>query len=141
MSVDKATVARSRTVVIAASNTLVRHGVRALLDPHPEVTVVGEVGEASQLEDALRRTRPDLLILDLGHHEAGLGRTEQLRELGPVLVLASRARADSLIEDCPVDATTTVLVHDEFSSEDFIGAVVGADTPEVESNVSMLRRR
>jgi DNA-binding NarL/FixJ family response regulator len=140
MSADNATVARARTVVVAASNPLVRHGVRALLDQRSEVRVVGEVGEAHQLEDTLRRTRPDLLILDLGRDEADLGSTVHRKELGPVLVLASRARAVSLMADRPIDGTTSVLIHDEFSSDDFIVAVVGTDAAERESSVRTLRR-
>ncbi|MEV4112272.1 response regulator transcription factor [Nonomuraea sp. NPDC049695] len=56
--------ARIRTVV-ADDHYLVREGTRQLLDMSGEVTVVGAVGNADELLDAVRRLAPDVVITDI----------------------------------------------------------------------------
>ncbi|MEQ4717706.1 response regulator transcription factor [Nonomuraea sp. B19D2] len=56
--------ARIRTVV-ADDHYLVREGTRQLLDMSGEVTVVGAVGDADELMDAVRRLAPDVVITDI----------------------------------------------------------------------------
>ncbi|MGP4093608.1 response regulator transcription factor [Nonomuraea sp. KM90] len=55
---------RIRTVV-ADDHYLVREGTRQLLETSGEVTVVGAVGNADELLDAVRRLGPDVVITDI----------------------------------------------------------------------------
>jgi DNA-binding NarL/FixJ family response regulator len=52
-------------VVLVDDHTLVRAGLRALLDDFPGVTVVAEAGDGIAGLDAIRRHRPDVLVTDL----------------------------------------------------------------------------
>lgn len=52
-------------VVLVDDHTLVRAGLRSLLDDMPEVTVVAEAGDGASGLEAVTRNRPDLLITDL----------------------------------------------------------------------------
>ncbi|MGH8250961.1 MAG: response regulator [Steroidobacteraceae bacterium] len=51
--------------VLVDDHTLVRAGLRALLDEFPDIEVVAEAGDGDSGLDAIRRHRPDLLITDL----------------------------------------------------------------------------
>ena len=52
-------------IVLVDDHTLVRAGLRALLDELPDVTVVAEAGDGASGLEAVRRCRPELLITDL----------------------------------------------------------------------------
>lgn len=52
-------------IVLVDDHTLVRAGLRALLDELPDVTVVAEAGDGESGLEAVRRCRPELLITDL----------------------------------------------------------------------------
>lgn len=54
------------TVLVADDHPVVREGVRRVLQGAVEVSVVGEVGRSDQVADAVRRLKPDVLILDIG---------------------------------------------------------------------------
>lgn len=51
--------------VVADDHYLVREGTRRLLDTSGEVSVVGAVGDADELLDAVRRLAPDVVITDI----------------------------------------------------------------------------
>lgn len=52
-------------VVLVDDHTLVRAGLRALLDEYPDVKVVAEAGDGASGLEAVRLHRPELLITDL----------------------------------------------------------------------------
>jgi DNA-binding NarL/FixJ family response regulator len=53
-------------VLIADDHPVVREGVRRILEGAVEVEVVGEVGRSDEVVDAARRTRADVVVLDIG---------------------------------------------------------------------------
>jgi DNA-binding NarL/FixJ family response regulator len=53
-------------VLIADDHPVVREGVRRILEGATEVEVVGEVGRSDEVLDAARRTRADVVVLDIG---------------------------------------------------------------------------
>jgi two-component system, LytTR family, response regulator len=71
---------RIRTLVVD-DEPLAREGVRMLLGADPEVDVVGEAGNGPQALEALRRLRPDLVMLDVQMPE--LNGFEVLARLAP----------------------------------------------------------
>ena len=52
-------------VLLADDHNLVRAGVRKILEVHPEVEVVGEVGDGEAALKALDMTPTDVLVLDI----------------------------------------------------------------------------
>jgi DNA-binding NarL/FixJ family response regulator len=52
-------------IVLVDDHTLVRAGLRALIEELPGVTVVAEAGDGAAGLEAVRRHRPELLITDL----------------------------------------------------------------------------
>jgi DNA-binding NarL/FixJ family response regulator len=56
---------RKIRVLLADDHTLVRAGVRRILDAQPDVTVVGEVADGGAALEALKQMPVDVLVLDL----------------------------------------------------------------------------
>ena len=52
-------------LVLADDHAVVRAGLRALITGSGACEVVGEAADPTQLREAVRRTRPDLVVLDL----------------------------------------------------------------------------
>jgi len=75
-------------VLVANQPRLMRELVLATIVDQPDIDVVGEVGNASELTAAIEESQPDALILELGEFEKGiaqcgflLGRYPQMRIL------------------------------------------------------------
>ena len=56
---------RMISVVIADDQALLREGFRALLDADPGISVVGEASDGAEAVDEARRTRADLVLMDV----------------------------------------------------------------------------
>ena len=52
-------------VVVADDQELVRSGFAMILDAQPDIEVVAEAANGTQAVDAVRRTRPDVALLDI----------------------------------------------------------------------------
>ncbi len=67
-------------IVIADDHPILRDGLRKLLEAEPDLRVIGEAGDGVEAVKAVRRLKPDLLLLDLAMpRQTGL---EALREIG-----------------------------------------------------------
>jgi DNA-binding NarL/FixJ family response regulator len=52
-------------VLLADDQELVRTGLRAILDRHDDIEVVGEAGDGEEAVAATRRLRPDVVVMDI----------------------------------------------------------------------------
>jgi DNA-binding NarL/FixJ family response regulator len=52
-------------VMLADDHTLVRAGIRALLEKLPEVKVVGEAGDGREVLNLVKAQRPDVVLMDI----------------------------------------------------------------------------
>jgi two-component system response regulator NreC len=72
------------TIVIADDHTVVRQGLRLLIDAEPTMQVIAEAGTVSDAERLTRAHRPAVLVLDLNMHgESGLDAIPRLRRDAP----------------------------------------------------------
>ncbi|HFE47223.1 MAG TPA: response regulator transcription factor [Nannocystis exedens] len=68
-------------VILAEDHTIVREGLRALLDACEGVQVVAEVGNGRAAVEAVASHRPDVIVMDLGMPELnGVDATRLIRE-------------------------------------------------------------
>lgn len=53
-------------VILADDHTIVRAGIRALLEPQPDLVVVGEAGDGAEALRQVAELRPDVVVMDIG---------------------------------------------------------------------------
>ena len=91
-------------VVVADDDVLLREGLASLLD-RSGFEVVGQAGDATQLLELVRDTRPELVIVDIrmppAHATEGLDAAKEIRRDWPqvgILVLSAHAEVDHAME-------------------------------------------
>jgi NarL family two-component system response regulator LiaR len=96
------------TVFVVDDHDVVRKGLRFYLSAHPEVTIVGEAGDAQSAIEGVAEHVPDVVLMDLvlplrpgtePTDEGGVQATRRIRQISPrtqVVVLTSFAE-DELI--------------------------------------------
>lgn len=52
-------------VVIVDDEALIRSGLRAIVDAEPDLSVVGEAADGAEVVPLVRRTRPDVVLMDV----------------------------------------------------------------------------
>ena len=73
-------------VFIADDHTVVRDGLRALLEAHPEIEVVGDASDGRQAVNQIMALNPDVVIMDISMPELnGIDATNQVLEYNPKL--------------------------------------------------------
>jgi len=92
------------TVLLADDHTVVREGLRILLDSESDIAVLGEAASGREAVVMARKLRPDVVVMDIAMPTLnGLEATRQLRkELPSAKVLILSAHSD----DAYVDSVT-----------------------------------
>lgn len=103
--------------VIAEDHPIVRQGMRLLLSQEPKLQWLGDTGRGDEVWELVRRTQPDVLILDLGLPGLqGLEVMAQLRQASTVpkiLVVTARQDAASLNAALDLGAQGYLLKSDD----------------------------
>jgi DNA-binding NarL/FixJ family response regulator len=85
-------------VCVVENETLVREGLRRVLELDPELTVVGEARDGVEGLELLQRVRPDVALLDVRMPKLdGVGVLQALRGAPPCLVLTTFDDADAFL--------------------------------------------
>ncbi|MDF5754018.1 response regulator transcription factor [Spongiactinospora sp. TRM90649] len=133
-------------VLLVDDQPLVRAGLRRILSPQDELTVVGECDDGDQVLDAVTRHRPDVVVMDVRMRRVdGTEATRLLRDRPgspPVLVLTTfdddetvaaalgAGAAGFILKDAPgediVRATTTVAEGRAWLDPQVAGHVLAA---------------
>lgn len=72
------------TIVLADDHTIVRQGLRALLEAEEDFSVIGESANGAEVTELVTKLRPDVLVLDLMMPGInGLEVTWQVRQSAP----------------------------------------------------------
>lgn len=112
-------------VVIVDDQTLVRQGVRGLLDLVADIEVVGEASDGEEALDRVRELAPDVLLLDIRMPRLdGIGVLSALRGAGalpPTLVLTTFDDGDAAI--AAIKAGAKGLMLKDVSLEDLAQAI------------------
>jgi len=112
-------------VVLIDDQTLVRRGIRALLELAGDVTIVAEASDGEEGAAVIRRERPDVVLLDVRMPKAsGLDLLHQLRdsgELPPTILLTTFDDDDVLLDGVKAGARGYLLK--DVSLEQLTGAI------------------
>ncbi|TPG16810.1 response regulator [Pedococcus bigeumensis] len=88
------------SVLLADDQALIRSGLAAVLDPEPDIEVVGEASNGRQAVTAATRLRPDVVLMDIRMPELdGLAATRELTALpgGPRVVILTTYDLDEYV--------------------------------------------
>ncbi len=100
-------------VLLADDHTLVREGVKLILEKQGEIEVVGSVGDGRAAVKAAQRLRPDVAIFDISMPELnGVEAVRQVAELCPdtrVIILSMHASVEHIHQAMEVGACGYVL--------------------------------
>jgi len=81
------------TVLLADDHTVVRQGLRSLLEAEEDMNVTGEAGNGRQAVQMAKRLQPDVVVMDIAMPSLnGLEATRQISHESPkskVLILSS----------------------------------------------------
>ena len=112
-------------VVLVDDQTLVRRGLRALLELAGDIDVVAEAGDGVEGAAVIRRERPDIVLLDVRMPKAsGLDLLHDLRranELPPTILLTTFDDDEALLEGVKAGARGYLLK--DVSLEQLTGAI------------------
>jgi DNA-binding NarL/FixJ family response regulator len=112
-------------VVLVDDQTLVRRGLRALLELAGDISVVAEAGDGVEGAAVIRRERPDVVLLDVRMPKAnGLDLLRDLRradELPPTILLTTFDDDEALLEGVKAGARGYLLK--DVSLEQLTGAI------------------
>ena len=70
-------------IVIADDHVLVRQGIRAFLETHADLTIVGEAGDAASAARLCAEQQPHVALVDLVMPGGGIEATRTIREASP----------------------------------------------------------
>ena len=106
----------SVTVLLADDHTIVRQGLRALLETEPDLKVVGEVSDGREAVTAARTLRPDIVVMDIAMPALnGIEATRQI-VLSPspprVIILSMYADVEHLVHALQAGASGYVRKQD-----------------------------
>lgn len=112
-------------VMLVDDHEIVRRGIRAVLETHDDVQIVGEAASASQAVDVALRIRPDLIIMDIRLADgSGIEATREIRTHRQdiqVLMLTSFADDEALFASIMAGAAGYVLK--QVKGDDLVEAI------------------
>jgi len=116
-------------VLLVEDHTVVRQGLRRILELATEVDIVGEVGDGRAAVDAAQRLRPSVAVVDIGLPQLnGIEVTRQLAKAAPatkVLILSMHAD-DAYVRQSLRAGAKGYLLKDA-DDQDLLKAVVALD--------------
>ena len=101
------------TILVVDDHTVVRQGVRALLDSHPDLQVIGEAESAEEALPLVQELVPDVVLLDLvlpGMN--GVEATREIKRISPrtqIVVLTSSAEDEHIFPALRAGALSYLL--------------------------------
>lgn len=112
-------------VLLADDHTILREGVRLLLEAQPGIAVVGEAGDGAEALALAHRLRPDIVVLDLAMPGlSGLETTRRLRaELPEVQVVVLTMHADREYVTEAVQAGAAGYVLKQAAAQELVRAL------------------
>ena len=113
------------TVMLAEDHTIVRQGIRTLLEAEKDLNVVGEADNGRQAVQMAKRLRPDVIVMDIGMPSLnGLEATRQISRQIPkskVVVLSSYSDVE-YVQQLTAAGATGYLIKTT-ASQDLVMAI------------------
>ncbi len=108
------------SIVVADDHVMFRQGLKLIINQLEDVAIVGEAGDGLELLELLRKSTPDLIIMDISMPNLrGLEATREVKRLYPqvkVLILTMHKKKE-FIRQALIDQADGVLLKEEPGSE------------------------
>lgn len=125
--------AKKIRILIADDHTLVRRGIRALLEHADGIEVVGEAENGQEALALVKRLQPDVVVMDISMPELdGIKATEEIQALGistRVIILSMYANVDLVKQALQNGASGYVLKRS--ATEELLQAVRTAQAGKI----------
>lgn len=112
-------------VVLADDHTVVRNGIKMLLESEREIKVIGEANDGLEALEAVRLLQPDVLVIDIRMPNMnGLEATRKLRAYSDktrALILSMHNDEEYILQSVEVGASGYLLK--DTSKEEFLKAI------------------
>ena len=99
-------------IVIVDDHVLVRQGIRAFLETHADLDIVGEAGDAASAVELCERLTPRIALVDLVMPGGGIAATRDIRARSPgtqVVLLTSFEDAQQIVAAVRAGAISCLL--------------------------------
>lgn len=100
-------------VVLADDHQLFRQGLRRLLEPEPDIQVVGEANDGQEVQRVVKELQPDVVLMDVSMAVVdGISATREITRQWPdvkVVVLSMHAEEEHLFQALQAGAAGYVL--------------------------------
>lgn len=99
-------------IVIADDHVLVRQGIRAFLETHPDLDIVGEAEDAAGAAQLCESQKPDVALVDLVMPGGGIEATRAIRASSPhtqVVLLTSFEDVQQIVAAVQAGALSCML--------------------------------
>ncbi len=120
-------------VLLADDHTIVRQGLRALLDSQEDIEVVGEAEDGRQAIENVKQLVPDIVVMDITMPSLnGIEATRQIKKLNPeikVLVLTVHINEEYIYQVFQAGASGYLLKESAVS--DLVSAINVAKKGEI----------
>jgi DNA-binding NarL/FixJ family response regulator len=112
-------------VVLADDHSVMREGLRTLIDMQPHMEVVGEADDGRSCVSLARKLQPDVVVLDISMPEVnGLKTTQALRRLRPgTKILVLTRHAEHSYVQALMQAGASGYVVKQSASEELVRAI------------------
>ncbi len=113
------------TVFLADDHQMFRQGLRTLLNPTPDIKILGEASDGQQCLQEIERLKPDVAVLDIAMPGlTGIEVAKRLRKISPdtrTLILTMHADCFFAVEALKANALGFMLKEESFDM--FIDAI------------------
>ncbi|MEZ4867480.1 MAG: response regulator transcription factor [Caldilineaceae bacterium] len=113
------------TVILADDHTVVRNGLRLLLNAQPDIEVMGEAATGREAVQLAAKLQPQIALLDIAMPDLnGIEATRQIGEVAPttqVIILSMHAGSDYIYHALQAGARGYILK--ESAAEELIQAI------------------
>jgi two-component system, NarL family, response regulator NreC len=115
-------------ILLADDHTLVRHGIRRILEEHADWQVIGETGDGREAVRLTLELHPDVVILDIGMPQLnGIEAARQITRRAPsVRVLMLSMHADEAYLTQAVEAGAIAYLLKDSADVELVKAVTAA---------------
>lgn len=129
-------------ILVADDHTIVREGIRLLLEAQPDMEVVGDAADGEQAVSAVRQLQPDVVLIDIAMPKLnGLEATRAIkREFPQVQVIALTMYESDEYFFQVLNAGASGYVLKKAASADLLGAVRAVHAGDVFLYPSVARR-